>query len=321
MSLSARNIVERRRADERLRVRSAALEAAANGIVITDADGIIEWINPAFTAMTGYEPDEVIGRTPRILKSGHHGRALYEELWTTVLAGRVWRHEMVNRRKDGTLYDEDQTITPIVDEHGAVAHFVAIKQDVTERRRAAETLRQSEEHFRSLIDNALDMIFVMDANGILRYASPSVERVIGYRPEELVGQSAFARIHPDDLGTVQAVLAEGKDVPGFTGSAEYRVSHKDGSWRTIEAVGRNLTEGPGIVGIVVNARDITQRARLQEQLAQTEKLAAMGNLLAGVAHELNNPLSIVIGHATPLEHAAAGTEMATPAAKIDEAAK
>jgi two-component system NtrC family sensor kinase len=317
VSLIGRDIAARRQAGARLRVQSAALEAAANGIVITDAEGTIEWVNPAFTAMTGYSPEEAIGRTPRILKSGQHGQAFYESLWATVLDGRVWRHEIVNRRKDGTLYDEEQTITPVLDEHGAVAHFVAIKQDVTERRRAAEALRRSEEYFRSLIDNVRDMIFVLDDHGVLRYASPSVERVTGFRPEELLDQPAFTRIHPDDRGAVRAALS----VPGFAGRVEYRAMCKDGSWQTVEAVGKRITGETGLAGIVVNARDITERKRLETQLTQTEKLAAMGNLLAGVAHELNNPLSIVTGHATLLARVAAGTEMATRATKIDTAAK
>jgi two-component system NtrC family sensor kinase len=300
---------------------SAALEAAANGVVITDVEGAIEWVNAAFTAMTGYSWEEAVGRTPRILKSGRHDRAFYEALWRTVLGRRVWHHELVNRRKDGTLYVEEQTITPVLDAHGALTHFVAIKQDVTERRRAAEALRQSEEHFRSLIHNARDMIFVVDADGLMRYASPSMERVLGYRPDELVGRSAFDHIHPDDLAAVLAVNARAKADPGLTDRVEYRFHHKDGSWRTIEAVGCNLPEEPGIAGIVVNARDVTERKRLQEQLAQTEKLAAMGNLLAGVAHELNNPLSIVTGHATLLARAAEGSELAERAAKIDVAAK
>jgi two-component system NtrC family sensor kinase len=294
---------------------SAALQAAANGVVITDAQGTIEWINPAFTAMTGYSWDEAVGRTPRILKSGHHDRAFYETLWRTVLSGQVWQQDVVNRRKDGTLYDEEQSITPVRDADGRVTHFVAIKQDVTERRRAAEALRRSEEHFRALIDNARDMIFVLDDRGIVRYVSPSVERLTGYRSDELIGRPALARIHPDDRAAVRTALA----TPGFPGSLAYRAMCKDGSWQTIEAIG---TQIPGAdAGIVVNARDVTERKRLEGQLAQTEKLAAMANLLAGVAHELNNPLSIVTGHATLLARAAEGTDLAARAAKIDAAAK
>jgi PAS domain S-box-containing protein len=296
---------------------SAALEAAANGIVITDAEGTIEWINPAFTAMTGYSLDEAVGHTPRILKSGQHDPAFYQGLWTTVLDGRVWRQEIVNRRKDGTCYHEEQTITPVFDEQGAVAHFVAIKQDVTERRGAAEALRRREEHFRSLIENARDMIFVLDEHGILRYASPAVERVTGYRPDEMVGYAALSRIHPDDRAAVRVVLT----TPGFTGSVEYRQMCKDGSWQTVEAVGTRIETEPETFRIVVNARDISERKRLEAQLTQTEKMAAMSNLLAGVAHELNNPLSIVTGHATLLARVAAETEMATRATKIDTAAK
>jgi PAS domain S-box-containing protein len=300
-----------------LHVQSAALEAAANGIVITDANGTIEWGNPAFTAMTGYSLDEAVGHTPRILKSAQHDPSFYADLWATVLDGRVWRSEMVNRRKDGTCYHEEQTITPVLDEHGAVAHFVAIKQDVTERRRAAEALRRREEHFRSLIENARDMIFVLDEHGILRYASPAVERVTGYRPHEMVGNAALSRIHPDDRAAVREVLT----TPGFTGSVEYRQMCRDGSWLTVEAVGTRIETEPDVFRIVVNARDISERKRLEAQLTQTEKLAAMSNLLAGVAHELNNPLSIVTGHATLLARVAAATEMAPRAIKIDATAK
>jgi diguanylate cyclase (GGDEF)-like protein/PAS domain S-box-containing protein len=116
------------------RLTRAAVAAAANGIVITDVHGVIVHVNEAFTRLTGYASDEVIGQSPRILKSGAHDAAFYRSLWSTVLAGEVWSGEVVNMRKDGTTYVEEQTITPVRDEHGAISHFVAIKQDVTQRR-------------------------------------------------------------------------------------------------------------------------------------------------------------------------------------------
>jgi diguanylate cyclase (GGDEF)-like protein/PAS domain S-box-containing protein len=125
---------------ETLRVHSTALRSAASGIVITDRDGRITWVNPAACAITGYASDELVGRHTRILRSGLHGRDFYENLWRTVLSGHAWSGMITNRRKDGSLYHEEQTIAPVLDERGEVTHFIAIKQDVTEKRRLEEAL-------------------------------------------------------------------------------------------------------------------------------------------------------------------------------------
>lgn len=126
---------------DRINLQRVALESAANAILITDANGIIEWVNPAFTALTGWTPEEAIGDTPRLLRSGNHSRTFYARMWKQLNAGEVWRGEMYNRRKDGTIYPEEQTITPVRDEKGAIAHFVAIKQDISDRKRQEEQIR------------------------------------------------------------------------------------------------------------------------------------------------------------------------------------
>ncbi|MFA6955420.1 MAG: diguanylate cyclase [Thermoanaerobaculia bacterium] len=125
---------------EMLRVQATALRSAANGIVITDRNGWITWVNPAACAITGYEPDELIGSHTRILKSGRHDAEFYANIWRTISRGETWSGTIVNRRKDGTLYHEEQTIAPVVNETGTVTHFIAIKQDVTARRRNEEAL-------------------------------------------------------------------------------------------------------------------------------------------------------------------------------------
>jgi len=129
---------ERQRAEEALRLRTKALESAANAVVITDREGRITWVNPAFTRLTGYSAAEVLGQTPRLLKSGKHDAAFFRSLWNTILAGEVWQGEIVNRRKDGTLYTEEQTITPMLNERGEISHFISIKQDATERKLAEQ---------------------------------------------------------------------------------------------------------------------------------------------------------------------------------------
>jgi diguanylate cyclase (GGDEF)-like protein/PAS domain S-box-containing protein len=132
-------------AGETLRVQATALRSAANGIVITDRAGVVTWVNPAACAITGYDADELVGQHTRVLKSGEHPAEFYAELWRTVGRGETWSGTIVNRRKDGTLYDEEQTIAPVVDESGALTHFIAIKQDVTARRRTEQALARTRE--------------------------------------------------------------------------------------------------------------------------------------------------------------------------------
>ncbi len=138
---------ERKRDEELLYLRTRALGAAANSVVITDRNGEIIWVNDAFSALTGYSANEVLGGNPRLLKSGKHDAKFYENLWTTVLAGQVWKGEFVNRRKDGTLYVEESTITPVRGQNGEITHLFAIKQDISdrlERRKLEDQLRQSQ---------------------------------------------------------------------------------------------------------------------------------------------------------------------------------
>jgi len=140
----------------------AALRSAASGIVITATDGTIVWVNPAACRITGYTAEELAGRHTRLLKSGQHDPAFYAALWQTVLAGRTWSGTIVNRRKDGTLYDEEQTIAPIQDTGGRITYFVAVKQDVTERRQLERELRRAHEEL------AGRMAEIEALNGLLR---------------------------------------------------------------------------------------------------------------------------------------------------------
>ncbi|MBI4984966.1 MAG: PAS domain S-box protein [Rhodocyclales bacterium] len=141
------DVSERRKSEAELRLRGAALEAADNAIIITDAQGGLEWANPAFCALTGYAMEEAVGRNLRdLIRSGTQTRDCYENLWRTINAGQVWRGECINRRKDGTLYHEDQTITPVPDEHGTIRHFIAVKQDISERKRNEKRMAELSQH-------------------------------------------------------------------------------------------------------------------------------------------------------------------------------
>jgi len=165
-----------------------------------------------------------------------------------------------------------------------------------ERGRTVEALERREQHYRSLIENSLDLIIIINDDGTIRYASPSHERILGYRSEELIGQSIRRFVHPDDLMSVQAAMESGDDVAAL----EARVRHKDGTWRVLESYQRNLSHVPGVNGLVINARDVTERKRLEEQLHHSQRMEAVGRLAGGIAHDFNNLLMIINGYSRML---------------------
>jgi PAS domain S-box-containing protein len=207
-----------------------------------------------------------------------------------------------------------------------MAHIGTQLGRVVERERARETLRRREEHFRSLIENASDIITILGAGGQIRYESPSVERLLGYQPEELINKNILEFVHPDDLPKVIPIFTEGFRNPDTTRSVEFRFRHKDESWCVLEAICKALVDDSGVAGLVVNSRDISERRQLEEQLRQSQKMEAVGRLAGGVAHDFNNLLTAISGyselmlrrlrHGDPLRHNAeeinkAGTRAAS----------
>ena len=142
--LISRDITERKKIEAQILLQHEALEAASNGIVITDARGTIVWVNNAFTKMTGYSAELAIGKKPNILKSGEQSPEVYAELWKTILSGKTWAGELINRRKDGTLYFEKMSVTPVVDSKGITTHFVAIKEDISTDKKLEAQFRQAQ---------------------------------------------------------------------------------------------------------------------------------------------------------------------------------
>jgi PAS domain S-box-containing protein len=162
----------------------------------------------------------------------------------------------------------------------------------SERGRAVEALERREEHYRSLIENSMDLISILNLDGTIRYVSPSHERMLGYPLDELVGRNVVSFVHPNDMARVQTAMVNGNNGR----PVECRVRHCDGSWRVLESFSRDLTHVAGVNGMVVNARDITERKHLEEQLHHSQRLEAVGRLAGGVAHDFNNLLMVITGY-------------------------
>jgi PAS domain S-box-containing protein len=250
-------------------------------------------VNDAAMRGYGYTSDEFLRLTVRDITPAEDVRGLVEETSAGMPEFGITRTRR-HLRKDGSSFDVEVTSHEI--SFGGRTARLAMSNDITERKRMESALRKSEEHFRSLTENALDLISVIDLNRNIRYQSPSSERALGYTPEQLVGKSIFDFVHPDDAISLGEALDSIIGSPGLAYSVEFRFRHHDRSWRLLEAIGKMPASDSGAGGIVVNSRDITERKFLQEQLIQSEKLAALGKLISGIAHELNNPLTSVIGY-------------------------
>ena len=167
-------------------------------------------------------------------------------------------------------------------------------QTAEQRQRSEEALRRSEKHFSAMVERASDVVTVIDDRGATLYESPSVERVIGWTPAELIGRNAFDLVHPKDREALLRIFREKISDFGATVAVTYRVRHKDGSWRSVESIACNLRNDPDINGVVVNTRDVTERNVLEARFLQAQKMEVAGQLAGGIAHDFNNVLAVIL---------------------------
>ena len=261
-------------ADRELRKLTRAVEQSPSGIIITDTEGKIEYVNPAFSAATGYLREEVIGENPRLLKSGEQAPEVYKELWETIRSGREWRGEFHNRRKDGAYYWADATIAPITDEEGRITHYVGEQENISERKRIEESLRESERFARATVDALAAHIAILDAAGTIvavnrawRDFADANPPVIGNVCEEANYLEVCAAAKGEGEEDARAFAAGIREVLAGTRekfSLEYPC-HAPFERRWF--VGRvTRFAGNGAVRVVVAHEDITERMLSEEQI-------------------------------------------------------
>jgi PAS domain S-box-containing protein len=175
-------------------------------------------------------------------------------------------------RKDGSKLWAEVMLSFLWNKDGRLSEVMGVTRDITERKKAEEALRASEEYFRALTENSSDAVAVLNRDGTARYERLPVASILGYRTEDLVGRNVFELVHPDDMQIVAESFAKLVQSPGATMVMEVRYRHKDGSWRHMEGMGKNLLNNPAVDGIVVNYRDITERKTAEEKLQHSEEM-------------------------------------------------
>lgn len=293
-----------RAAEERLRESEGRHRSLIDNAPIciheVDLRGNLDSMNQAGLEMLGLAERDVLGR-PVLDFVAAADRDMVRALMDEAFLGRSVRFDF---RTDGVPPKVfASSFIPILDSDGEVVRLSGVTEEITERVTADEALRRSEEYFRSLIENAQDIITVVDQEGVIRYQSPSVEWLLGYRPAALVDRAVIDYVHPEDRERVQIAVAYAFAHPGTARMVEYRFRHRDGSWRSLESIGMVRSREGGQLHGVMNSRDVSdrrqaewERERLEIQLRRSQQLETIGTLAGGVAHDFNNILTPIFGY-------------------------
>ena len=309
-----RDITERKQAEEELQKLSSAVEQSQVSVVITDPDGTIEYVNPTFTEVTGYSAEEAIGQNPRVLNAGIQSPDFYREMWDTIIAGDVWQGEFANRKKNGDIFWENATISPIRNSADRITHFVAVKEDVTERKLAEETLRESEETLSKITSSALSAIIMLGAdNGKISFWNEAAEKNFGWTAQEVIGKKLHDLIIPKQYRQ--------QHVEGLKQFSQSGAGPIIGQSTELTALNRKGEEFPielhlssvklkgqwHAIGLIT---DITDRKQAEQEIKKAKEIAeeatrAKSDFLANMSHEIRTPMNAIIG----MSHLCLGTDM------------
>lgn len=289
-----RDVTERNKVEKQLRELSVAVEQSPVCIVITDLKGDIQYVNPKFMQITGYTFAEVAGKNPRILKTGEQSAEFYKNLWETISAGKEWRGEFHNKKKNGELYWEGASISSILNNEGVITNFIGIKEDITERKIISDQLIQAGQEWQRTFDSMADLVFIQDKNFIIRNANKACLDALKLKAEEIIGRKCFEVLHHLDHPWMNCPFAQ------TLGDQKIHTEEvNDPGLGAVLLVSTSpiFNVSGEFVGSIHVAKDITQIKRFQSELEQKnmdlKKLDQLKNdFVSIVSHELRTPLSI-----------------------------
>ena len=266
-------ITKRKESEIELRKLSTAVIQSPASIVITDTTGVIEYVNPKFEELTGYTAEEAIGNKPSILKSGTQSLSFYNEMWNTISNGNVWRGELHNKKKDGSLYWEDATISPVFNENGKITNYLAVKEDITQRKIAESKIKESAEKYRIVSENTYHWEFWEREDGTFIYNSPSCERITGYTVQEFEENPELMIniLHEEDKE--HFILHRKKTWSDYEpDECSFRIYTKNGELRYIDHVCQPAYNSAGVfIGIRGTNIDVTDKKAIERDLVESEK--------------------------------------------------
>jgi len=294
LAVALTDISEARRTREELDKYVQAVEQSPASVVITDTEGTIEYVNQRFTEVTGYTAEEAIGANPRILKSGEMAPEVYEELWQTITAGKEWRGELCNQKKDGSLFWEQASISPLCDEAGMATHYLAVKGDITEAKAAEAALRAAHRANALLLATIPSILIGIDGDGRVSQWNPAAERTFAIAADRVVGRP-FRECHiPWHMMKMEEAVATCVADGESRRLDDCFFVRPDGRDGMLGITLTPVTDDDGTTaGCLLLASDITDRRHLESQLSQAQKLESIGQLAAGIAHEVNTPTQYV----------------------------
>ena len=259
------DITEKRKIEDELKIFSIAAEQSPSIFAITDTKGILKYVNPKFTEVTGYTLEEATGISPRILKSGKQPNKIYQEIWRTISSGKKWRGEFHNKKKSGEFFWESASISPILNKEGEIINYIKISEDITKSKEIKIKLRESEERFRNLSDLTFEAILI-HKQGIVIDANKAFIKMFGYRLEEFVTKNIIDVFVPERS---KKLLYE-KTKQQYTKPYEADLTKKDGSTITVEIEGRNIILNNESLRVIA-LRDMTEKKKIKEKILKLSR--------------------------------------------------